>query len=128
MPNVGKIVSGIAKAAGKKKAAAANKKGLKAAQGPSKAPKGYKPDTAGRADVKRISSEQGLYSRVMGEYVRLTPREAAKIVDAGRRSSMNSSRTLAEGKVSEATKNVISRSGRKANTPKLMKKAAKKAK
>jgi hypothetical protein len=111
MPNVSKIVKGVAKAVSGKKAAAANKKGLKAAQGPSKAPKGYKPDTAGRKDVKRLV-ETGLYSKVAGQYFKLTPKEAAKYVSEARKSSMNASRTQAEGGVSTAPKNIISRSGR----------------
>jgi hypothetical protein len=139
MPNVGKIISGVAKAvskssgksvakAVKKKAAeSTTKKALKAAQGPSKAPKGYKMDTAGRADVKRLV-EQGYYSKVAGQYFKLTPQEAAKYVTEARKSSMNASRTRAEGGVSAAPKNNISRSGRKANTSGLNYKAAKKGK
>lgn len=113
MPNVSKIIKGVSKAVAGKKASAANKKGLKAAQGPSKAPKGYKPDTAGRADVKRLITT-GLYSKVGGQYFKLTPKEAARFVSEARKSSMNASRTQAEGGVSTAPKNVISRSGRKA--------------
>jgi hypothetical protein len=126
MPNVVKIVKGVAKAVGKntgkgassaakkvaaKKDAAASARGLKAAQGPSLAPKGYKMDTAGRADVKRLV-ETGLYSKVAGQYFKLTPKEAAKYVSEARKSSMNASRTQAEGGVSTAPKNIISRSGR----------------
>jgi hypothetical protein len=35
----------------------ANKRALKAAQGPSLAPKGYKPDTQSRQNVKRFAAE-----------------------------------------------------------------------
>lgn len=123
MPNVAKIVKGVAKVVKGAKSSAANKKGLKAAQGPSKAPKGYKPDTAGRAAVDKLMKD-GLYSKVMGQYVPVTPKEAAKIVSNMRSTSKN---PAFEGAVKLST-NVVSRSGRKANTPKLMKKAAKKVK
>ena len=109
-----KIVSKVAKKAAAKKAASANARGLKAAKGPSKAPKGYIPDTVGRAAVAKKRSGQAVY----------TAREAAEAV-----SRMRSSRTTPnfEGAI-KLTQNVVSKSGRKANTPKLMKKAAKKAK
>jgi len=42
--------------------AKANARGLKAAQGKSLAPKGYKPDTAGRAVVKKYS-EPGYHGK-----------------------------------------------------------------
>jgi hypothetical protein len=121
---LGKIVSKVAKKAAAKKATSANARGLKAAKGPSMAPKGYVPDTVGRSAVKKYQSDYGLYSYVAGEYVKLTPKEAAKYVDAARRSSQN----VGSRAVPEMPKNVISKSGKKANTPKLMKKAAKKAK
>jgi hypothetical protein len=133
MPNVGKIVSGITKATKKKKAAAANKKGLKAAQGPSMAPKGYVPDTTGRAAVKKmmddvyVNRDGRLFynaTRAGGEVSPqyLTAKEVLKYV-----SSMRSVRQVPnfKGGIPEAS-NVVSKSGRKANTPKLMKKAAKK--
>jgi hypothetical protein len=106
MPNVGKIVSGIAKAAGKKKSAAATKKGLKAAQGPSMAPKGYVTDTARRKAANELRINKAVYGSD-GAMRMGSSREAAKI--AG----------------SAAPKNVISRSGKVANTTKLIKKAAK---
>jgi hypothetical protein len=110
MPNVSKIVKGVAKAVGKKKAAAANKKGLKAAQGPSKAPKGYKTDAERRKALMDLRSMPGGFNPKR-YYV-----EGAKDVA-----------TLQKFKA-DAPKNVISKSGRKANTPRMMKKAAKKAK
>jgi hypothetical protein len=134
MPNVGKIVSGITKATKKKKAAAANKKGLKAAQGPSMAPKGYVPDTTGRAAVKKMMDDVYVNkydgrlfynaTRAGGEVSPqyLTAKEVLKYV-----SSMRSVRQVPnfKGGIPEAS-NVVSRSGRTANTTKLMKKAAKK--
>lgn len=97
-----------------------NKKALKAAQGPSLAPKGYKPDTAGRAAVNKTLKE-GLYSKVMGQYVPVTAKEAATIVSNMRSTSKNPS---FEGAV-KLSENIVSKSGKKANTPKLIKKAAK---
>jgi hypothetical protein len=107
MPNVGKIVSGIAKATKKKKAAAATKKGLKAAQGPSMAPKGYVADTARRKAANTMRIDKAFYG----------PEGAMR---------MNSSREAAKVVKGEAPKNIVSKSGKKANTPKLIKKAAKK--
>ena len=123
MPNISKIVKGVSKAVKGAKSSAANKKGLKAAQGPSMAPKGYKPDTAGRAAVTKTLQE-GLYSKVMGRYVPVTPKEAAKIVSNMRSTSKNPSFA---GAVKLPT-NVVSKSGRKANTSGMLYKAAKKAK
>jgi hypothetical protein len=110
MPNVSKIVKGVAKAVGKKKAAAANKKGLKAAQGPSKAPKGYKTDAARRAATLRDKQIGAKGYKGMTD---------SEMYELGRLSS------VIKG---PAPKNVISRSGRVANTPRMMKKAAKKGK
>jgi tartrate dehydratase beta subunit/fumarate hydratase class I family protein len=107
MPNVGKIVSGIAKATKKKKAAAATKKGLKAAQGPSMAPKGYVADTVRRKAANTMRIDTAFYG----------PTAAAR---------MNSFRQGAKTVTTEGPKNIVSKSGKKANTPKLMKKAAKK--
>jgi hypothetical protein len=48
--------------------ARANAKALKSAKGPSLAPKGYKPDTEGRAQVNSIAKQemQGRWSKVAG--------------------------------------------------------------
>ena len=100
----------------------ANAKALKAANGPSLAPKGYKADTTGRAAVKKIVSE-GLYSKVAGQYFKLTPKEAAQHVSNMRSTSKN---PVFEGAVKLTTNN-ISKSGRKANTATLNAKAAKAA-
>lgn len=110
MPNVVKIVKGVAKAVSGKKASAANKKGLKAAQGPSMAPKGYKTDAERRKALMELRSMTGGFDP-KNYYV-----EGAKDVA-----------TLRKFKA-DAAKNIISKSGRKANTTKLMKKVAKKAK
>ena len=123
MPNVGKIVAGVAKAVSKKKAASASARGLKAAKGPSMAPKGYVSDTVGRAAVKKLQTD-GVYSKVAGQYFKLTPKEAMYVVSGNRSTRKN---PAFEGAV-KITNNVVSKSGRKANTPKLMKKAAKKGK
>jgi hypothetical protein len=128
MANVGKIVSAVAKAAAKKKAAAANAKGLKAANKGSKAPKGYKPDTAGRASVmdKAAREQSERYSSVSnllvpGKSRKAAFRSAALDVDSARRMAANA------GDVAKAApKNVISRSGKVANTKKLTKKSLKK--
>lgn len=58
----------------------ANKRALKAANGPSRAPKGYEPDTAGRKVVKDAASP------ITDENMRITSRKtrynnAAKKVD-----------------------------------------------
>ena len=55
MANPIKIVKTVKKAAAKKSASNANKRGLKAAQGKSLAPRGYKPDTKGRARAKEFA-------------------------------------------------------------------------
>jgi hypothetical protein len=55
MANPIKIVKAVKKAAAKKSASNANKRGLKAAQGKSLAPRGYKPDTKGRARAKEFA-------------------------------------------------------------------------
>ena len=130
MPNVGKIVSKVAKAAAKKKAAAATAKGLKAAKGPSLAPKGYKPDTAGRKTVT-LAGDRGQYERYStiggmyfpGETRKKAFNTAARDVDAARRMAAK-----VGDKKNAAPKNVISRSGKVANTSRLNKKAAKKSK
>jgi hypothetical protein len=132
---LGKIVSKVAKKAAAKKATSANARGLKAAKGPSMAPKGYVPDTTGRGAVKKmmddvyVNRDGRLYynaTRAGGEVSPqyLTAKEVLKYV-----SSMRSVRQVPnfKGGIPEAS-NVVSKSGRKANTPKLMKKAAKKAK
>jgi hypothetical protein len=132
---LGKIVSKVAKKAATKKATSANARGLKAAKGPSMAPKGYVPDTTGRGAVKKmmddvyVNRDGRLYynaTRAGGEVSPqyLTAKEVLKYV-----SSMRSVRQVPnfKGGIPEAS-NVVSKSGRKANTPKLMKKAAKKAK
>jgi hypothetical protein len=127
MPNVGKIVAAAAKAAAKKKAEAATARGLKAAKGPSLAPKGYKPDTAGRKTVTTAGNrgQDPQYSTVGGMYFPGTTRKkafntAARDVDAVRRMAAKA------GDVTKAApKNVISRSGKVANTSRLIKKSAK---
>lgn len=133
---LGKIVSKVAKKAATKKAKSANARGLKAAQGPSKAPKGYVPDTTGRKAVKTMMDDVYVNrfdgrlfynaTRAGGEVSPqyLTAKEVLKYV-----SSMRSTRQVPnfKGGIPEVS-NVVSKSGRKANTPKLMKKAAKKAK
>lgn len=100
----------IKKAATKKAAAVAAKKaaasarGLKAAKGPSMAPKGYTADTARREallEARKIKYPMGSYTM----------------------SLLKQAQAVSKG---AAPKNVISKSGRVANTPKLMKKAAKK--
>jgi hypothetical protein len=126
MPNVSKIVKGVAKAVGKKKAAAANKKGLKAAQGPSKAPKGYKPDTTGRKAVQNLMDDVRMTKDGKKYYTDqyYTAKEVRQLV-SNMRSTAEKPAFRGAVKLSE---NVVSRSGRKANTPRMMKKAAKKAK
>ena len=132
---LGKIVSKVAKKAATKKATSANARGLKAAKGPSMAPKGYVPDTTGRKAVKTmmddvyVNRDGRLFynaTRAGGEVSPqyLTAKEVLKYV-----SSMRSVRQVPnfKGGIPEAS-NVVSKSGRKANTPKLMKKAAKKMK
>ena len=103
-----KVVSGLegkqsaAKYAAAK--AAANAKALKAAKGPSLAPKGYITD-AQRRDalnkIRAIEKKFGLNSASVSK----TGAEAIKTVK------------------NPAPKNIISKSGKKANTPKLNKKA-----
>jgi hypothetical protein len=56
MPNPIKIIKKVSKAVSKNTEAKANARGLKAAQGKSLAPKGYKPDTEGRKQVKRFAA------------------------------------------------------------------------
>jgi len=127
MPNVGKILSAAAKAAAKKKEAAANAKGLKAANSGSKAPKGYKPDTAGRASAmdKAAREQTEKYSSISGMLVpgksrKTAFKSAALDVDSARRMAANA------GDVAKAApKNVISRSGKVANTKKLTKRVLK---
>jgi hypothetical protein len=127
MPNVGKIVAAAAKAAAKKKAEAATARGLKAAKGPSLAPKGYKPDTAGRKTVTTAGNrgQDPQYSTVGGMYFPGTTRKkaftsAAKDVDSARRMAAKVRDTK-----NAAPKNVVSRSGKVANTSRLIKKSAK---
>jgi len=129
MANVGKIVSAVAKAAAKKKAEAATARGLKAAKGPSLAPKGYKPDTAGRKAVTTAGNrgQDPQYSTVGGMYFPGATRKkafntAARDVDAARRMAAKVGDTK-----NAAPKNVVSRSGKVANTSRLTKKANKKA-
>lgn len=110
MPNVVKIVKGVAKAVKKKNTAAINKKALKAANGKSKAPKGYKTDAERRKALMDLRSMPGGFDPKR-YYI-----EGSKDLA-----------TLAKFKA-DAPKNVISRSGRKANTPRMLKKAAKKGK
>ena len=110
MPNVVKIVKGIKKAVGNKKSTAATKKGLKAAQGPAKYPKGYKTEAERRAATlrrKQIESKPSKLQSVL---------------------EMQEIGTLSGTIRNPAPKNIISRSGRKANTPRMLKKAAKKGK
>ncbi len=112
------------KKAAAKKAAKANARGLKAAQGPSMAPKGYVPDTTGRAAVKKMMEDVKVTKdgkKYYGDYY-MTADEIKQLV-----SSRRSTRAVPNftGAV-KLTENVVSKSGRKANTPKLMKKAAKK--
>jgi len=127
MPNVGKIVAAAAKAAAKKKAEAATARGLKAAKGPSLAPKGYKPDTAGRKTVTTAGNrgQDPQYSTVGGMYFPGATRKkafntAARDVDAARRMAAKVGDTK-----NAAPKNVVSRSGKVANTSRLIKKSAK---
>jgi hypothetical protein len=106
MPNVVKIVKGVAKAVTKKKAVAANKKGLTAANKGSMAPKGYKTDAARRAATlrdKQIGAKgyKGMTDSEMSELGRLS--------------------SIIKG---PAPKNVISKSGRKANAASIKSKAA----
>jgi hypothetical protein len=61
------------------KAAKANARGLKAAQGKSLAPKKYKPDTEGRAKVKRFAESLG-----KTDNNKKTMRLAALAIDDGR--------------------------------------------
>lgn len=112
------------KKAAAKKAAKANARGLKAAQGPSLAPKGYVPDTTGRAAVKKMMEDVKVTKdgkKYYGDYY-MTADEIKQLV-----SSRRSTRAVPNftGAV-KLTENVVSKSGRKANTPKLIKKAAKK--
>ncbi len=112
------------KKAAAKKAAKANARGLKAAQGPSMAPKGYVPDTTGRAAVKKMMEDVKVTKdgkKYYGDYY-MTADEIKQLV-----SSRRSTRAVPNftGAV-KLTENVVSKSGRKANTPKLIKKAAKK--
>lgn len=114
------------KKAAAKKAAKANAKGLKAAQGPSMAPKGYVPDTTGRNAVKKMMEDVKVTKdgkKYYGEYY-MTADEIAKLVSMRRSTRAVPNFTGAV----KLTENVVSKSGKKANTPKLMKKAAKKAK
>lgn len=110
MPNVVKIVKGVAKAVKGKKASAANKKGLKAANSGSKAPKGYKTDADRRKALMDLRSMPGGFD----------PKQYY----------IDGAKALATLKTfkADAPKNVISKSGRKANTTRMTKKAAKKAK
>jgi hypothetical protein len=110
MPNVSKIVKGVAKAVTNKNKKAINKKALKAANSPAKYPKGYKTDAERRKALMDLRSMPGGFDPKR-YYV-----EGAKDVA-----------TLQKFKA-DAPKNVISKSGRKANTPRMIKKAAKKAK
>jgi tartrate dehydratase beta subunit/fumarate hydratase class I family protein len=103
-----KIVSKVAKKAATKKAATANARGLKAAQGPSMAPKGYVADSVRRKAANTMRIDTAFYG----------PTAAAR---------MNSFRAGAKTVTTEGPKNVVSKSGKTANTPKLIKKAAKKA-
>jgi hypothetical protein len=126
----GKKAGAATSAAMKKKAAAAkaakaNKKGLKAAQGPSMAPKGYVPDTTGRAAVKKMMEDVKVTKdgkKYYGEYY-MTADDIAKLVSM-RRSTREVPNFTGAVKLTE---NVVSKSGRVANTPKLKKQAAKKA-
>jgi hypothetical protein len=97
------------KKAAAKKAAKANARGLKAAQGPSMAPKGYTADEARRAAMiakksMALDPESLLFPK---QYVNELARLQKIVYGPG-------------------PTNVVSKSGRKANTPKLIKKAAKK--
>lgn len=122
MANVGKIAGGVVKATRKaiekKYAKKSTAKGLKAAQGKSLAPKGYKPDTSGRAAV----NTQTKYSP-MGVSRKTAFRTSAKDVENARAGKPS---LLGSGSITPAPKNVISKSGRVANTAKLIKKASKK--
>ena len=123
MPNVGKIVKGIVKIAAKNKAdtsaaakkiaakkdAAASARGLKAANKGSKAPKGYKTDAERRKALMTIRSTEKSFGKG----------SANKFKD-----SSEALATIAK----PAPKNVISKSGRKANTSGMLYKAAKKGK
>jgi hypothetical protein len=112
------------KKAAAKKAAKANARGLKAAQGPSMAPKGYVPDTTGRNAVKKMMEDVKITKdgkKYYGEYY-MTADEIAKLVSMRRSTRAVPNFTGAV----KLTENVVSKSGRKANTPKLIKKAAKK--
>lgn len=93
--------------------AAGNKRGLKAAQGKSLAPKGYQPDAAGRAMAKNYAK----YGDSIGP---MTLKEGARRVDARRATP-----EVANGYMASAPKNVISRSGRTANTASLLGRAPK---
>ena len=115
-----------AKKVSAKKDAKATAKGLKAAKGPSLAPKGYVPDTTGRAAVKEMMKDVKVMKngkKYYGEYY-MTADEIANLVSMRRSTRAVPNFTGAV----KLTENVVSRSGKKANTPKLMKKAAKKAK
>lgn len=109
MPNVVKIVKGVAKAVTKKSAAAANKKGLKAANKGSMAPKGYKTDAERRKAL-------------------MTIRDTEKTFGKGNAKIFKDSSKAMETIKNPAPKNVISKSGRVANTSGLKYKAAKKGK
>jgi len=110
MPNVVKIVKGVAKAVTNKNKKAINKKALKAANSPAKYPKGYKTDADRRKALMELRTMVGGFDP-KNYYV-----EGAKDIA-----------TLKRFKA-DAPKNIISNSGRKANTPRMMKKAAKKGK
>jgi hypothetical protein len=71
------------------------------------APKGYVADTARRKAANTMRIDKAFYG----------PEGAMR---------MNSSREAAKVVKGEAPKNIVSKSGKKANTPKLIKKAAKK--
>jgi hypothetical protein len=109
MPNVVKIVKGVAKAVTKKKSAAANKKGLKAANKGSMAPKGYKTDADRRKALMTIRSTEKSFGKGSANRFKDSSEALATIAKP-------------------APKNAISKSGRVANTSGLKYKAAKKAK
>lgn len=109
----GKKAGEATSAAMKKKAAAAkaakaNARGLKAAQGPSMAPKGYTADEARRTALAKVQVARKVPYNQPATYSYSDLKKLQDIIQG------------------PAPKNIVSKSGRTANTTKLMKKAAKK--
>lgn len=124
----GSMGGGRAANKAKKKEAKAVARGIKAATGKSLAPKGYKPDTEGRKSVteKGTSYQRERYSETGNMFFPALPRKKAFEAAAKNVQSERSQAKAAGVKEKLAPKNVISKSGRKANTKGLIKKSEKK--